>query len=118
MKRDPEILINDIKDSIAKIEEYVAGADKELFSKDYKSQDAVLKRIEIIGEAAKNLPPDFRNSVSEIPWKQVAGMRDILVHDYFGVDVNKVWNVVKNDIPDLKQKIYEIKFDNSQGKLL
>ena len=69
---------------------------------------AVIRRLEIMGEAAKNIPEDFRNKYCEVPWKQIAGMRDVLIHGYFGVNLERVWIVVERDLPDLKQKISKI----------
>jgi uncharacterized protein with HEPN domain len=71
-------------------------------------QDAVIRRLEIIGEAVKNLPPDFKERYTNIPWQQIAGMRDVLIHEYFGVDLNLTWQTVREDIPSLKSKLEEI----------
>lgn len=71
-------------------------------------QDAIIRRIEIIGVAVKNIPDDFKKTNTEIPWKQITGMRDILIHQYFGVDLDLTWEVVKKDLPKLKKQIIAI----------
>jgi len=108
MKKDIRIFIQDIWESIQKIEEYTHGMSREEFYRAGQVQDAVIRRLEIIGEAAKNIPEDFRNKHREIQWKQIAGMRDILIHGYFDVKLERVWMVAKRDLPDLKRKISKI----------
>ena len=76
--------------------------------KDIKSQDAVIRRLEIIGEAVKNLPADFKKKKSSIPWQNIAGMRDFLIHEYFGVDLDLVWQTVKKDLPEFKKQILKL----------
>ena len=107
-KRDVRVFLEDILESIEKIEEYTANVDEEEFCENTFVQDAVLRRLEIIGEAVKNIPDDFRAKYPEIPWRQIAGMRDVLIHAYFGVNLRRVWKVVKEDIPELKLEIMRI----------
>ncbi len=116
MRKDPQILIDDIFESIEMIQEYVKGFDEKHFFADKKTQDAVFKRIENMGEAVKRLPQDFKESHKEIPWKKIAGMRNVLIHEYFGIDVKKVWIVAKSDIPELKEKINLIMKDRAAGR--
>jgi len=118
MRKDPKILVDDIRESIETIQEYINGYDKKAFFADRKTQDAVFKRIENMGEATKRLPKDFRDQFSGIPWKKIAGMRDILIHEYFGINVEKVWIVVSEEIPILKEKITKILAEENQKKLL
>lgn len=99
------IYLNHIKDSIIWIEEYTKGKKKKEFVKDHLTQDGVIRQIEIIGEATKNLSKKLRNKYPVIPWKDIAGMRDKLIHNYMGVDIDFVWETVKNDIPQLKSSI-------------
>jgi|SRR3989344_6143997 len=108
MEKDPYIFIEHILDSIEKVEIFVKGVTKEEFEKDIKLQDAVVRRIEIIGEAVKNLPSDFREKHKEIPWIKIAGMRDKLMHHYFGVDLINVWKVVNENFPELKKQIKKV----------
>jgi uncharacterized protein with HEPN domain len=91
-----------ISDAISKIEEYVKNMKREKFLKDAKTQDAVVRELEVIGEATKRLSRETRQRYPEIPWAEVAGTRDRLIHAYFDVDLDEVWNTVRGDIPRLK----------------
>lgn len=109
MKKDARVYIEDILEGILKIEEYTDNVTKDEFYKNTLIQDAVFRRLEIIGEAVKNIPQEIKDKYVEIPWKQIAGMRDILIHQYSGVKLERVWIVVKRDIPDLKGNIVNLK---------
>jgi len=109
MKRDIGLFIEDILKSISNIEEFTKGLNKEKFSKDNLRQSAVIRQLEIIGETVKNIPSSFREKYSNIPWKDIAGLRDILSHANFGVIVERVWNVIEKDMPNLKREIERIK---------
>jgi uncharacterized protein with HEPN domain len=108
MKKDPGIFIGHILESIEIIEGYSEGMTEVDLMGSIDLQDKIIRRIEIIGEAVKNLPDDLKKAHSEIPWRDIAGMRDIVVHQYFGVDLEFVWQVVTKDIPELKPKLLKI----------
>ena len=108
MTRDMRLYLQDILESIEAIEEYVQSTTEEQFYRNRQVQDAVLRGLEIIGEAVKNLDEDFRNKYPEIPWKKVAGLRDVLIHEYFGVSLKRVWRVIKFDLVGLKLQISRI----------
>ena len=92
---------------------YSENLDYKSFIRDTKTQDAIVRNIEIIGEAVKNISEDFRNLYPEIPWKNIAGMRDKLIHHYFGVNIDIIWNVVKNDLPTIIKQIERILNQNN-----
>ena len=108
MKRTTKLYLNDILEAISLIEDYTRGLEKVDLEKNIQLQDAVIRRFEIIGEATKNIPPSFRKKYPEIPWRDVAGFRDVLIHGYFGVDVNRVWGVIEDYLPELKSRISDI----------
>lgn len=95
-------------DEMAKIENSVKNLSTGDFKKDVDIQDAVIRRIEVIGEAAKNLSGEFRREHKEVPWSKITGTRDKLIHHYFGVDLDLTWKIVKKEIPDLKKKLESI----------
>jgi len=108
-KRGDFELICDIKEAIKRVEEYTAPLTFEKFLHDVKTQDAVVRNLEVIGEAAKGLSDEPKKKYCEIPWKKLAGMRDRLIHHYFGVNFDIVWSIAKEDLPDLAVEIENIK---------
>lgn len=113
MAREIKVYLQDILDSIEAVEEYVKGVSEANFLNNRQVQDAVMRRLEIIGEAVKGIDEKTRADYPDIPWKKIAGMRDILIHEYFGANPARVWAVIVNDLPSLKEKIRQI-----AGKLL
>ena len=111
MKRDIGLYLQDIWESFLAIEEYTQKLTEKEFYSNRQVQDAVIRRLEIIGEAVKNLDDDFRNKYPQVPWKKIAGMRDIVAHEYFGVKLDRVWDVVIKDLPRLKQQMLLIMED-------
>ena len=101
-KRKARVYLEDIHESIERIEEYTKDLTFADFHSNFEKQDAVIRRLEIIGEAAKYVTPEIKNKYPEIPWRKIAGMRDIVIHQYFGVSSELVWQVVVQDIPALK----------------
>jgi uncharacterized protein with HEPN domain len=108
MRRDSNVYLRDILDAAEKIARYAEGADRETLAADSKTLDAIIRNLEIIGEAAKNVPEDFRSRHPEIEWKKVAGLRDILIHQYFGIDMDIIWDVVRNKIPALADRVRRV----------
>ncbi len=106
--RNQNIYLHDIIEAMKKIEEFVEGLTFEEFQKDDKTSSAVIRKFEILGEATKNISDDVRKKFSEIPWKEMAGMRDKLIHSYFGIDYKLVWSTIKNSIPKVKTVLKKI----------
>ena len=100
-------LLNDICQAINRIEQYIENLSFDAFSKDQKSIDAVVRNLEIIGEAANRLPDEFKEKYSEIEWHKVVGLRHRIVHEYFGIDLEIIWQILHKDLPGLKQQIIQ-----------
>ena len=105
MLRDYKAYINDILEAIDRIESYTTNLTFDNFSESRLYQDAIVRNLEIIGEAVKRLPKELIEKYPDMEWKKIAGLRDILIHAYFGIDIEIVWDVVENKIPELKDQI-------------
>jgi len=116
MKKDPKINIVFILECIEHIEHYLDNVNFERFLDSDILQDAVIRRIELIGEAVKNLPQSLIDSYPDVPWKRIAGMRDVLIHDYLGIDLDTTWQVVQNEISSLKKLLIQIRNDIEKNK--
>jgi len=108
VKREYKLFVQDIADCIEKVNEFVGGMTFEEFSRDDKTISAVVRKLEIIGEATKNLPKSLRAKHPEVPWKDMAGMRDKIIHAYFGLNLQIVWKVVKERLPELKPLVKKV----------
>ena len=100
-ERAPETLLRDILEAIRRIGDYSRGMVYDQFVDDTRTQDAVIRNLEIIGEAAKKIPDDVKAQLKQIPWRRIAGTRDRLIHDYFGVNLEIVWIIIQDELPAL-----------------
>ncbi|MDD5133176.1 MAG: DUF86 domain-containing protein [Candidatus Nanoarchaeia archaeon] len=116
MNKDPLIYIEHILESIRDIDDFTRDTSKEEFDEDKEKINAVVRSLEIIGEAVKNIPISFREKYPEIPWKKIAGLRDIIIHHYFDVDLGVIWSTIKEDLPLLEKQIKKIEKDIKQER--
>ena len=103
MPRDYKLYLEDIIESTEKILEYIAGMSFEQFCVDRKTQDAVVRNLEVIGEAARNLPDEIKNNIADIEWKKITSLRNLLAHEYFGINQKIIWDIIQNKVPQLYQ---------------
>ena len=108
MPRDYKVYIEDIVEAIRKIRFFTTDLSLQTFSSDAKTFDAVIRNLEIIGEAIKRVPEEIRSIYPDVEWKKIAGLRDILAHEYFGVDVEIIWDIIQNKLPVLEEHIKRI----------
>lgn len=107
-KRDANVLVEDIIESIQKISDYVQGMTFEEFTVDAKTKDAVVRNLEIIGEAAKRIPDPIKERFQNIEWHKIVGLRNRVIHEYFGVDYQIIWYITQNDLKKLESGLTEI----------
>ena len=107
-KRDIKLYVRDILEAIKAIEKFVEGMDFENFKEDDKTSSAVIRKFEIIGEATKNIPQSIKKKYPHIPWKEMAGFRDRLIHFYFGIKYDIVWDTIKLRLPELRNNIEKV----------
>ena len=104
-KRPVDLLLEDIREAVERVQGYAAGMSEDAFLKDQRTSDAVVRNLEIIGEAASRLPSDFKQRHAQIEWEKIVGLRHRIVHDYFGIDLRIVWKILQSDLPGLSAKL-------------
>ncbi len=104
-KRDAALLIEDMRAAMDKIARYTAGMERAAFLEDEKTVDAVVRNVEIIGEASKQVPEDFKVLHAAVPWAQMVGLRNRIVHDYAGIDLELIWEIVRHSLPALRSQL-------------
>ena len=114
MSQDSDIYLEDILEAIDRIQEYVGDVTRETFERDRMRIDAVIRNLEVIGEAVKQVPDSVREKYPSVEWRKIAGLRDILIHKYFDVNLEIVWGVVQSNIPILKTEIQQILWEKSK----
>lgn len=107
-KRDLGLLIEDMLAAIRKIERYIESMDQGQFHQDEKTVDAVARNLEILGEVTRQLPEEFVARFPDVPWRQMAGLRNRIVHDYFGLDLEIIWQIIRHDLPPLRAQLEEL----------
>ena len=105
--KDDRVYLQHIRDAVQDIEAYTSAGRAAFFAERIR-QDATLRKLQVIGEAVKNLSEDTRSKQPQVPWKRIAGMRDKVIHDYFGVNLEIVWGVVEKELPELRRAILEL----------
>jgi len=105
MPRDYEVYLEDILQAITKIRQYTTGLSPAAFAEDTKTLDAVVRNLEVIGEAAKTIPKAIRSQHPEVEWKKLVGLRNILIHEYFGLDAELIWDIIQNKLITLEEQI-------------
>lgn len=108
MKRTYKMFIEDILEAMNKIERYIKDLDYEEFARNEMVVDAVIRNLEVIGEASKNVPESVRERYSEIPWKRMIGLRNIAIHEYFGIDLSIIWEIITKNIPETRSMIEKL----------
>jgi len=108
MKRDYKLYIDDIRESLNFIEKYVSNVSEEEFMKDILLQDAIARRLEIIGEATKNIPKALKDKNKHVPWPEMSHIRDLIAHEYYEVSLNRIWLTIKKRIPLIKKSMAKI----------
>ena len=111
MSRSPRLFLEDILEAARLLEDYTAGFNFTEFSRNQEKQDAVARRLEIIGEAVKRIPDSLREAHPDVPWREIAGARDVVVHEYFQLDLELVWEMVRKDVPRLAHQVNQILID-------
>ena len=108
MKRDYKLYLQDIRDSVKYIEEYVMDISEEDFKKDRKLQDAVVRRLEIMGEASRNIPRSLKEKNKHVNWFNLSQFRDLIAHSYYEISLNRIWDTLKKEIPLIKEGMKKI----------
>jgi uncharacterized protein with HEPN domain len=108
MPRDYRVFLDDILEAAGKVLEYTAEFSEEQFFADRKTVEAVVWNLQIIGEASKKVPEEIRSRYPDLPWRDMAGLRDIIVHQYFGIKLDVIWKVIRDDVPLLEKRVREV----------
>ena len=106
--RPAKVLVEDILEAMEKIARYITDIDRDAFLKDERTADAVVRNLEIVGEAASRLPDNFKLQHENIPWRKIVGLRNRIVHEYFGVDLDIIWSILQNELPVFRASLQKI----------